>query len=220
MVTKGVWQGIFFLFWICVVPHAHRRIQWKMFKISSTWYSAADSWTPTWTKPFPSTHRIWTQLWHAHLYLALCHFLLSHPLNSYSQTSTLQVFHLQAQFYSQCSPCSSKGSTITVATWCLHFLLAQTYWMETVISAREEEFCLCLVLLHSGFQNGEFMLEFLLPQGKTALLPLQGPKPQESNIFYPIGRKTSYQFFKMFSLRRVDIAPKESHNQLLDQLNG
>ena len=84
---------------------------------------------------------------------------------------------------------------ITVATWCLHFLLAQTYWMETVISAGEGEFCLCLALLHSGFQKGGFVLEFLLPQGKTALLALQKIKSPASS--YPTGRKIYYQFYKI-----------------------
>ena len=192
-----------------------------MFKISSTWYSGADSWTPTGTKPFPSMHRIWTQLWHAHLHLALCHVLLSHPFNSYPQTSTLQIFHLQTQFYSQCSPCFNEGPAITVVTWCLHFLLEQTYWLQTVISAREGEFCLSLSLLHSGFQNSEFMLEFLLPQGKTALLTLQGPETQEPNIFLSHWEEDLLSVLQnLFSLSRVNIAPKESHSQLLDQLNG
>ena len=90
-----------------------------------------------------------------------------------------------------------------------------------MISAREGEFCLSLSLLHSGFQNREFMLEFLLPQGKTALLTLQGPETQEPNIFLSYWEEDLLSVLQnLFSLSRVNIAPKESHSQLLDQLNG
>ena len=65
------------------------------------------------------------------------------------------------------------------------------------------------------------MLEFLLPQGKTALLTLQGPETQEPNIFLSYWEEDLLSVLQnLFSLSRVNIAPKESHSQLLDQLNG
>ena len=168
-----------------------------MFKISPTWYSGADSWTPTGTKPFPSMHIIWTQLWHAHFHLALCHFLLSHPFNSYPQTSTLQIFHLQTQFYSQCSPCFNEGSTITVVLGAFIFCWSRhTGCRQWSLPGRESSASLCLFYT-LAFRTESLCLSFYFPRGRLPCWPFRDQRLKSPISSYPTGRKTSYQFFKI-----------------------
>ena len=151
-------------------------------------------------------------------YATFCSHIPSTPILKLQPCSSSICKH---SFIPSAVPALVRGP---LSQWWLGFFIfcwSQTYLMETVISAREGEFCLCLALLHSGFQNREFKLEFLLPQGKTALLALQGPETQEPNIFLSHWEKALLSVLQnLFSLSRVNISPKESHSQLLDQLNG
>ena len=118
-------------------------------------------------------------------------FLMSlQVLSSNAFPKTYRSSNCKPSFITSAVPALAR---CPLSQWWLNFLLEQTYWMETAISARE--FCLCLALLHSGFQKGEFILEFLLPQGKTVLLAFQRIKSPASS--YPTGRKIYSQFFKI-----------------------
>ena len=130
-------------------------------------------------------------------------FLMSlQGLSSNAFPKTYRSSNCKPSFITSAVPALVRGP---LSQWWLGFFIfcwRQTYLMQTVISAREGEFCLCLALLHSGFQNREFKLlsrtgSFYFLRERLPCWPFRDQRLKSPISSYPTGRKTSYQFFKI-----------------------
>ena len=132
-------------------------------------------------------------------YATFCSHIPSTPILKLQPCSSSICKH---SFIPSAVPALVRGP---LSQWWLGFFIfcwRQTYLMQTVISAREGEFCLCLALLHSGFQNREFKLlsrtgSFYFLRERLPCWPFRDQRLKSPISSYPTGRKTSYQFFKI-----------------------